>query len=87
MILNDVRAFQMASRDRMDELRKTCQGHFVILGENADIGWWSGYAKLPVKPTQKIFVAKGSQDVRRSAMTSFDTQSQHLQAVRDEHAG
>jgi hypothetical protein len=27
------------------------------LGENAETGWWNSYAKLPVKPLQRIFVA------------------------------
>jgi hypothetical protein len=30
----------------------------VILGTNADIGWWNAYEALPVKIVQKIFVNK-----------------------------
>jgi hypothetical protein len=42
----------------MDELRKTGQGQLVILGEQADAGWWNGFEKLPVRLRQKIFVGK-----------------------------
>jgi hypothetical protein len=42
----------------MNELRKSGQGQIVILGANADLGWWNGVASLPVKLTQKIFVDK-----------------------------
>src|SRR5215470_5236541 len=58
VIINDVPRLPDKVRDKMDELRKTGQGQLVIMGPNADISWWSGYAKLPVKPTQRIFVAR-----------------------------
>ncbi len=58
VVINDVPRLPDKVRDRLDELRKTGQGQLIILGENADTGWWNGYAKLPVKTTQKIFVAK-----------------------------
>ena len=45
-------------RDRMNELRKSGQGQIVILGANADLGWWNGVTNLPVKLTQKIYVDK-----------------------------
>jgi hypothetical protein len=58
VIINDVPRLPDKVRDKMDELRKTGQGQLVILGENAETGWWNSYAKLPVKVTQKIFVEK-----------------------------
>jgi len=71
VVLNDVPRLSDNLRNRLDELRKTGQGQLVILGENADTGWWNSYAKLPVKTTQKIFVAKdrGRPSV---AMTTYD---------------
>jgi hypothetical protein len=58
VVINDVARLSATVRDRLDELRKTGQGQIVILGENADTGWWSSYTKLPVTTKQKIFVAK-----------------------------
>ena len=58
VIINDVPRLSDSVRDKMDELRKTGQGQLIILGENSEIGWWSNYAKLPVKPVQRIFVPK-----------------------------
>ena len=55
----------------MDERRKTGQGQLVILGGNADIGWWNGFEALPVKLTQKIFVAK-DRGGPSYAMTNYD---------------
>ena len=71
VVLNDVPRLSDSLRNRLDELRKTGQGQLVILGENADTGWWNSYAKLPVKTTQKIFVAKdrGRPSV---ALTTYD---------------
>ena len=71
VVLNDVPRLSDSVRNRLDELRKTGQGQLVILGENADTGWWNSYAKLPVKTTQKIFVAKdrGRPSV---ALTTYD---------------
>jgi hypothetical protein len=57
VIINDVPRLPDKVRDKMDEQRKTGQGQLVVMGPNADIGWWSTYAKLPVKPVQRIFVA------------------------------
>jgi hypothetical protein len=57
VIINDVPRLPDKVRDKMDELRKTGQGQLVVMGGNAEISWWSGYAKLPVKPVQRIFVA------------------------------
>jgi hypothetical protein len=57
VIINDVPRLPDKVRDKMDELRKTGQGQLVVMGGNTDISWWSGYAKLPVKPVQRIFVA------------------------------
>jgi len=58
VIINDVARLPDNVREKMDERRKSGQGQLVILGENSDPGWWGGYEKLPVKPTQKIFVNK-----------------------------
>ncbi len=58
VIVNDVPRLSDAVRDRMDELRKTGQGQLIILGDQADAGWWNGFVKLPVRMTQKIFVGK-----------------------------
>jgi len=71
VIINDVPRLPDKVPDKMDELRKTGQGQLIILGENADVGWWNGYAKLPVKPTQRIFVPKdrGRPSV---ALTTYD---------------
>jgi hypothetical protein len=71
VIINDVPRLPDKVRDKMDDLRKTGQGQLVILGENSDIGWWDSYAKLPVKPVQRIFVAhdRGRPYV---ALTTYD---------------
>ena len=58
VIINDVARLPDNVREKMDERRKSGQGQLVILAENSDPGWWGGYEKLPVKPTQKIFVNK-----------------------------
>src|SRR2546425_8687968 len=58
VVINDVPRLPDKVREKLDDLRKTGQGQLVILGENSEIGWWNGYAKLPVKPEQRIFVAK-----------------------------
>src|SRR5215475_840059 len=50
VIINDVPRLPDKVRDKMDDLRKTGKGQLVILGGNSDIGWWSSYAKFPVKP-------------------------------------
>jgi hypothetical protein len=71
VIINDVPRLPDKVRDKMDDLRKTGQGQLVILGENSEIGWWGSYAKLPVKPVQRIFVAhdRGRPYV---ALTTYD---------------
>ena len=58
IIINDVPRLTDAVRDKMDEVRKAGKGQLVILGENSEIDWWTRYAKLPVKPVQRIFVPK-----------------------------
>jgi len=58
VIINDVPRLTDAVRNKLDELRRTGQGQLVILGGNSEVGWWAGYAKLPVKPIQRIFVPK-----------------------------
>src|SRR5262249_41887369 len=58
VVINDVPRLPDRIRDRMNELRKSGQGQIVILGTNADVGWWNGFASLPVKLTQKIIVNK-----------------------------
>src|SRR5262245_59427418 len=55
VIINDVPRLPDKVLPKMDELRKTGQGQLIILAENAEINWWNGYAKLPVKITQRIF--------------------------------
>jgi len=57
-IINDVPRLPDKAREKLDDLRKSGQGQLVILGENAETGWWNDYAKLPVKVEQRIFVAK-----------------------------
>lgn len=71
VIVNDVPKLADNVRERLDELRKTGKGQLIILGENADTSWWNGYAKLPVKAVQKIFVPKdrGRPSV---ALTTYD---------------
>jgi hypothetical protein len=71
VIINDVPRLPDSVRQKLDELRKTGQGQLVILGENAEISWWNAYAKLPVKPVQRIFVPKdrGRPSV---SMTTYD---------------
>jgi len=71
VVINDVPRLPDKVRDRLDELRKTGQGQLIILGENADAGWWNSYAKFPVKAGQRIFVAKdrGRPSV---AVTTYD---------------
>src|SRR3989454_6406339 len=58
VVINDVPRLPDKVRDRLDELRKTGQGQLIILGENAEAGWWNSYVKFPVKAGQRIFVAK-----------------------------
>jgi hypothetical protein len=71
VIINDVPRLPDKVRDKMDDLRKTGQGQLIILGENAEPGWWGSYAKLPVKPLQRIYVAhdRGRPFV---ALTTYD---------------
>src|SRR5262249_47794141 len=57
LILNDVPRLSDAARDRMVEARKTGQGQFVILGQNADLGWWGSVPGFPAKPVQKVDVS------------------------------
>jgi len=56
VVINDVPRLPDGVRDKMDELRKSGKGQLVILGANSEMSWWSNYAKLPVKPVQRIFV-------------------------------
>src|SRR5881296_1561333 len=71
VVINDVPRLPDKVRDRLDDLRKTGQGQLIILGENADAGWWNSYAKFPVKAGPRIFVAKdrGRPSV---ALTTYD---------------
>jgi hypothetical protein len=71
IVVNDVPRLPDKVRDKMDELRRSGQGQLVILGENSDAGWWGSYQKFPVKPSQRIFVAKdrGKPSV---ALTTYD---------------
>jgi hypothetical protein len=71
VVINDAPRLAEGVRERMDELRKTGQGQLIIFGKNTDIGWWNGYAKLPVKLNKLIFTSKdrGKSSV---AMTTYD---------------
>jgi hypothetical protein len=71
VVINDVPRLPDKAREKLDDLRKSGQGQLVILGENAETGWWNGYAKLPVKAGQRIFVSKdrGKNSV---SMTTYD---------------
>jgi hypothetical protein len=71
VVINDVPRLPDKAREKLDDLRKSGQGQLVILGENAEAGWWNGYAKLPVKAEQRIFVNKdrGRPSV---SMTTYD---------------
>src|SRR5207244_9165052 len=71
VVINDVPRLPDKVRDRLDEVRKTGQGQLIILGENAEAGWWNSYAKFPVKTGPRIFVAKdrGRPSV---ALTTYD---------------
>lgn len=71
VVINDVARLSDTARTRMDEMRKTGQGQFIILGGNADIGWWNGFASLPVKLTQKIFVEK-DRGATSYSVTNYD---------------
>jgi hypothetical protein len=70
-MINDVPRLSDSIRARLIELRKTGQGQFVILGEYADLDWWSSFNGLPVKPVQKITATRnlGKPSV---SITSFD---------------
>jgi hypothetical protein len=71
VIFNDVPRLADAVRDRMVESRRAGQGQLVILGPNADLGWWGSVPGFPAKPIQKIDVAK---DRSKPALylTSYD---------------
>ena len=71
VVINDVPRLPDKVRDRLDELRKTGQGQLIILGENADAGWWTNYAKFPVKAGPRIFVAK-DRGRPAVALTTYD---------------
>src|SRR5262249_13824760 len=58
VIINDAPRLPDRVRDRLAELRKGGQGQLVILGENADLSWWSSFPGIPAKPNQKVFVQK-----------------------------
>lgn len=58
LILNDVPRVSDPVRNQMIQLRKAGQGQIVILGQNAELGWWGSLDGFPVKPLQKIEVAK-----------------------------
>src|SRR5437773_5534892 len=71
VVINDVPRLPDKVRDRLDELRKTGQGQLIILGKNAEAGGWNSYAKFPVKPSQRIFVAK-DRGKPAVALTTYD---------------
>ncbi len=71
VVINDVARLPDRIRDRMNELRKSGQGQVVILGMNADIGWWNTVTSLPVKLTQKIYVNK-DRGKYAYALTTYD---------------
>jgi len=71
VVINDVPRLPDKAREKLDDLRRSGQGQLVILAENGESGWWNGYAKLPVKVEQRIFVSKdrGKPSV---SMTTYD---------------
>jgi Mg-chelatase subunit ChlD len=71
VVINDVPRLPDAIRDRLNELRKSGQGQIVILGTNADVGWWNSYASFPLKITQKIYVEK-DRGKYAYALTTYD---------------
>jgi hypothetical protein len=71
IVFNDVPRLPDAVRERLNELRKGGQGQIVILGTNADVGWWNAYANFPLKLTQKIYVNKDRGKFSYT-MTSYD---------------
>src|SRR4030095_4919389 len=72
VIFNDVPRLSDAVRDRMVQARKAGQGQFVILGTNADLGWWGSVPGLPVKPVRKVDVAATERGKSVVYLTSFD---------------
>jgi hypothetical protein len=72
LIVNDVPRLSESLRARVVDLRKTGgQGQLVILGENADLKWWSSLDGFPVTATQRV---DGSRDRNKPAvlLTSYD---------------
>jgi Aerotolerance regulator N-terminal/von Willebrand factor type A domain len=57
IIFNDVSRLSDAARDRMIQARKSGQGQLVILGPNADLGWWGAINGFPAKPVRKVDVS------------------------------
>jgi hypothetical protein len=71
VIVNDVPRLSNEVWQKMDELRKIGQGQWVILAQNADPGWWSGAASLPVKPARRIAV-KTDRGQPSVSVTNYD---------------
>ena len=71
VVVNDVPSLSNAVRDKLVELRKTGQGQFVVLGPNADLGWWGSFPGLPVKPIRKM-TANSELGRTSVSITSFD---------------
>lgn len=57
IIFNDVPRLSDPARDRMVQARKAGQGQLVILGPNADLGWWGAVDGFPAKPIRKVDVS------------------------------
>jgi hypothetical protein len=72
LIVNDVRRLSDEQRDRMVASRKTGQGQFVILGSQADIGWWNGIEGFPVKAVQKVNVGVRDRNKTAIYLTSYN---------------
>jgi hypothetical protein len=71
VVFNDVPRLNDALRDRMVQARKSGQGQFVILGPNADLGFWGPVEGFPAKPVRKVDVS--SERGRTVAyLTSYD---------------
>jgi hypothetical protein len=71
VIFNDVPRLSDPLRTQMIAVRKTGQGQIVVLGSNADLGWWGAVDGFPAKPVQKI---EASRDRGKTSvlLTSYD---------------
>jgi hypothetical protein len=71
VIFNDVPRLSDAVRDRVIQTRKSGQGQFVILGNNADLRWWESLSGFPAKPVRRVDVSK-ERGKTVAYLTSYD---------------